>query len=128
MNRNVAIKRLTHSLFLLLFVQFQFLSMKLSAASTFHDFHSDTDAFESLQVLKFITLLLLRLLCWDLVEKLGLQEMQLNIINLCMQRAKAYEAQKMQRVARRGYEEGGGTQFGPLDLTFGSYPTQPYNS
>lgn len=54
--------------------------------------------------------------------------MQLNVFKL-MQRAKAYEAQKMQRVARRGYEEGGGgTQFGPLDLTFGSYPTQPYNN
>lgn len=58
--------------------------------------------------------------------------MQLNL-NVCsfeliMQRAKAYEAQKMQRVVRRGYEEGGGTQIGPLDLTFGSYPTLPYNS
>ncbi|KAK1384065.1 Transcription factor BEE 3 [Heracleum sosnowskyi] len=73
--------------------QVDFLSMKLTAASTFHDFNSDSDAFESLQ------------------------------------RAKAYEAQKMQRVERRGYEEGAaGTQFGPLDLTFGSYPTQPYNS
>lgn len=51
------------------------------------------------------------------------------IVDKLMQRAKAYEAQKMQRVARRGYEEGGGgTQFGPLDLTFGSYPTQPYNN
>lgn len=72
--------------------QVDFLSMKLTAASTFHDFNSDTDTFESLQ------------------------------------RAKAYEAEKTQRVARRGYEEGAGTQFGPLDLTFGSYPTLPYNS
>ena len=45
-----------------------------------------------------------------------------------MQRAKAYEAQKMQVLGRRGYEEVAGTQFGPLDLTFGSYPTLPYNS
>ncbi|KAL8124128.1 transcription factor BEE 3-like [Apium graveolens] len=73
--------------------QVDFLSMKLTAASTFHDFHSDsTDAFELLQS------------------------------------ANAYEAQKMQRVGRRGYEEGGCTQFGPLDLTFGTYPTHPYNS
>ncbi|KAL1824746.1 hypothetical protein ACET3Z_011524 [Daucus carota] len=72
--------------------QVDFLSMKLTAASTFHDFNSDTDAFEPLQ------------------------------------RAKAYEAQKMQVLGRRGYEEVAGTQFGPLDLTFGSYPTLPYNS
>ncbi|KAL1819403.1 hypothetical protein ACET3Z_014272 [Daucus carota] len=72
--------------------QVDFLSMKLTAASTFHDINSQTDAFEQLQ------------------------------------RAMAYEAQKMHRVVRRGNEEVASTQFGPLDLNFGSYPTLPYNS
>lgn len=66
--------------------QVDFLSMKLSAASTFHDFNLDTNAMETLQ------------------------------------RAKAYEAQLMQIVVRRGYEELSSTQLGPLDLSFGSYP------
>lgn len=39
----------------------------------------------------------------------------------------AYEAEKMQRVVKRGNEEVASTQFGPLDLSFGSYPTLPYN-
>ncbi|KAK1404286.1 Transcription factor BEE 3 [Heracleum sosnowskyi] len=76
--------------------QVDFLSMKLTAASTFQDFNSHADAFEQLQI---------------------------------VQRAMAYEAQKMQRVVKRGNEEVASTQFGPLDLSFGSYPTTlPYNS
>ncbi|KAL8132615.1 transcription factor BEE 3-like isoform X2 [Apium graveolens] len=71
--------------------QVDFLSMKLTAASTFQDFNSHADAFEQLQ------------------------------------RAMAYEAQKMQRVVKRGNEEVGSTEFGPLDHSFGSYPTLPYN-
>lgn len=73
--------------------QVDFLSMKLTAASTFHDFNSDTDAIEALQ------------------------------------RGKAFEAQKMQRVMRRGYEElASTTQLGPLDFPFGTYPSISYNT
>ncbi|KAL2535900.1 transcription factor BEE 1-like [Forsythia ovata] len=72
--------------------QVEFLSMKLTAASTFYDFHSETDAFET------------------------------------MQQAKAYEALKMQKMAKEGCEGIGSAQFGPLDLSFGNYPSWPRNT
>ncbi|XP_057479132.1 transcription factor BEE 3 isoform X2 [Actinidia eriantha] len=73
--------------------QVEFLSMKLTAASRFYDFNSDTDAMEA------------------------------------MQRAKAYEAQKVQRIVTEGYQElASSSQLGSSDLTFGSFPSLPYNT
>ncbi|CAK9167829.1 unnamed protein product [Ilex paraguariensis] len=74
--------------------QVEFLSMKLTAASKFHDFNSETDAIET------------------------------------MQRAKAYEAQKVQRIVRGGYEGLGlgSTQLGSFDLSFGCNPSLPYHT
>ncbi|GFZ16836.1 BR enhanced expression 3 [Actinidia rufa] len=72
---------------------YKFLSMKLTAASRFYDFNSDTDAMEA------------------------------------MQRAKAYEAQKVQRIVTEGYQElASSSQLGSSDLTFGSFPSLPYNT
>ncbi|CAI9781296.1 unnamed protein product [Fraxinus pennsylvanica] len=66
--------------------QIEFLSMKLTAASTFYDFNSETDAFET------------------------------------MQQAKPHEASKMQKEGCDGIAS---SQFGPLDLSFGNYPSWP---
>ncbi|KAI3450010.1 hypothetical protein Pfo_006675 [Paulownia fortunei] len=68
--------------------QVEFLSMKLTAASTFYDFNSDTDAMET------------------------------------MQRAKAFEALKVQNVASQGLPS---AQFAPLGLNFGSCPQLPHS-
>ncbi|THG07300.1 hypothetical protein TEA_001890 [Camellia sinensis var. sinensis] len=69
--------------------QVEFLSMKLTAASTIYDFNSETDDMEA------------------------------------MQRAKAYEAEK---VVKKGCEGLASTQLGPFDLTFGSYSSLPFNT
>ncbi|KAF7134442.1 hypothetical protein RHSIM_Rhsim08G0132400 [Rhododendron simsii] len=74
----------------------RFLSMKLTAASTFHDFNSETETLEAL-----------------------------------MQRAKAIEAQKLQRLVTEGYQGlvSSSTQIvGSSDLTFGSYPSLPFDT
>ncbi|KAI3461146.1 hypothetical protein Pfo_017809 [Paulownia fortunei] len=68
--------------------QVEFLSMKLTAASTFYDFNSETDALET------------------------------------MQRAKAFEALKIQNGASPGLTS---AQFAPLDVNFGYYPQLPHN-
>lgn len=44
-----------------------------------------------------------------------------------MQRAKAYEAVKMQKLLREGCDGIASTQPGHLDLTFGCHPSLPYN-
>ncbi|XP_059664540.1 transcription factor BEE 3-like [Cornus florida] len=74
--------------------QVEFLSMKLTAASTFYDFNSDTDVMET------------------------------------MQRAKALEAQKVHMPIKEGYGIAAPTQtqVGPFDLTFGGYPSLPFNT
>ncbi|CAL5445153.1 unnamed protein product [Camellia sinensis] len=75
--------------------QVEFLSMKLTAASRFYDFNSETDDMEA------------------------------------MQRAKAYEAQKVQSIATEGNHQGlASTQLASFDhLSFGSYPSSlPYNT
>ncbi|GMQ11297.1 hypothetical protein CsSME_00053976 [Camellia sinensis var. sinensis] len=74
---------------------YKFLSMKLTAASRFYDFNSETDDMEALQ------------------------------------RAKAYEAQKVQSIATEGNHQGlASTQLASFDhLSFGSYPSSlPYNT
>ncbi|GAA0159751.1 hypothetical protein Leryth_006118 [Lithospermum erythrorhizon] len=74
--------------------QVEFLSMKLSAASTFQDFNFETDQF-----------------------------MQ------AMQRANAYEAMKMEKIASEGFEGAVvSNQVCPLfDMNFGGYPSLPFN-
>ncbi|KAE9444961.1 hypothetical protein C3L33_23141, partial [Rhododendron williamsianum] len=76
--------------------QVEFLSMKLTAASSFHDFNSETETLEAL-----------------------------------MQRAKAIEAQKVQRLVTEGHQGlvSSSTQIvGSSDLTFGSYPSLPFDT
>ncbi|KAI5660203.1 hypothetical protein M9H77_28996 [Catharanthus roseus] len=76
--------------------QVEFLSMKLTAASTFYNFNAENDTMDIMQ-----------------------------------QRAKAYEAMKMQKLLREGCDGGViSTQIGLplLDLTFGSCPSLPYNT
>ncbi|XP_058228153.1 transcription factor BEE 3 [Rhododendron vialii] len=76
--------------------QVEFLSMKLTAASSFHDFNSETETLEAL-----------------------------------MQRAKAIEAQKVQRLETEEYQGlvSSSTQIvDSADLTFGSYPSLPFDT
>ncbi|KAK4361997.1 hypothetical protein RND71_017238 [Anisodus tanguticus] len=73
--------------------QVEFLSMKLTAASSYYDFNSGSDILMSLQ------------------------------------RAKAYEALKMQKMKKEiGCEGLSSNQAGPYDHNFGSYPMLPYNN
>ncbi|MCD7451783.1 hypothetical protein HAX54_013432 [Datura stramonium] len=73
--------------------QVEFLSMKLTAASSYYDFNSESDILVSLQ------------------------------------RAKAYEALKMQKMKKEIGSEGlSSIQAGPYDHNFGSYPMLPYNT
>ncbi|XP_060206585.1 transcription factor BEE 3-like [Lycium barbarum] len=73
--------------------QVEFLSMKLTAASSYYDFNSESNILVSLQ------------------------------------RAKAYEAQKMQKMQKEiGCEGLSSNQAGPYDHNFGSYPMLPYNT
>ncbi|XP_060172669.1 transcription factor BEE 3-like isoform X1 [Lycium barbarum] len=73
--------------------QVEFLSMKLSAASTYYDVNSETEILQT------------------------------------MQRAKAYEAQIMQKLKKEGYEGVASNQAGPLiDHSFDCYPKLSYNN
>ncbi|CAN4088836.1 unnamed protein product [Withania somnifera] len=73
--------------------QVEFLSMKLTAASSYYDFNSDS------------------------------------AILMSLQRVKAYEALKMQKMKKEiGCEELSSNQVGPYDHNFGSYPMLPYNT
>ncbi|XP_055827507.1 transcription factor BEE 3 [Solanum dulcamara] len=74
--------------------QVEFLSMKLTAASSYYDFNSESDIFVSLQ------------------------------------RAKAYEALKMQKMMKKEIEceVMSSNQVGPYGQNSGSYPMLPYNT
>ncbi|XAR63921.1 hypothetical protein NMG60_11024074 [Bertholletia excelsa] len=84
--------------------QVEFLSMKLSAASRFYDFNSESDAMEAMQAIA------------------------LNSKNLSKQcQGQAYQAQKVQRLVTERDQTLASTQLGFFDLNFGSYPSFPCN-
>lgn len=105
---------------------FQFLSMKLTAASMFYDFNSETDAFETMQVL--LTTLIISKSCTFIQIWTIYRDKVSRVFVHVLQQEKACEALKMQKMAKEGCEGISSAQFGSLDLSFGNYPSWPRNT